>query len=492
MSFTASSSEDLESGHGTTWFSAQEQELENFCRTAPKVELHIHLDGCFDPHELWTYLEHNPELLHCFPVEKQLPWEQPSDSSPAKIRENVSKCTNALEYRRLCTCRRRYRKLRHDGENDTTRNKKHKSLQHQKKKSVVKGSLEDMLLCFEFFTPLVYNNFVLLEHLAYDFCQRQYEQNVIYTEVRYSPQLLASDPRQAHAAITKGLRRGCQELNNNHDNDNNNNGNAATMFVVNQILCAIDFAPDWAADVVGMAIEFRNDFPCAVVGIDIAAGEAHFSKESSTYYQAHYDMCQKAIQHDIPVTLHAGEVPESRDNVRKAIQHYGARRIGHGYAIAGDHETMDWIKARQDKYKIHFEACPTSSIETGGWIKTDWKDHPACILRKNDLSVSLSSDDPAVFNTSLTWQWRIALKKMGFTNMDLLEMTMDAMEASFAPLEQKERILKALQQQSAILLSKGEPNTSSSNHSNNDNVNINNVSKTELVSLDFRDRVYYD
>jgi len=55
----------------------------------------------------------------------------------------------------------------------------------------------------------VYNNFELLEHLAYDFIKRPHEQNVIYTEVRYSPHLLAKDPRKAHQSITKGLRRGC-------------------------------------------------------------------------------------------------------------------------------------------------------------------------------------------------------------------------------------------------------------------------------------------
>ncbi len=48
-----------------------------------------------------------------------------------------------------------------------------------------------MLNCFEVFLPLVRGNLQLIEQLSYDFCQRQWEQNVIYCEVRYSPHLLA-------------------------------------------------------------------------------------------------------------------------------------------------------------------------------------------------------------------------------------------------------------------------------------------------------------
>lgn len=326
MSFTESSSEDLEAG--TTWFSEDQQDMELFCRAVPKVELHIHLDGCFDPQDLWLHLEKNPELLHCFPVEKKLPWEK-DDAPPEKIRDSVSNCNTALDYRRLCTCRRRFRKLRHANE-------------RQKSIRKAKGSLEDMLLCFEFFTPLVYNNFGLLEHLACDFVRRQFEQNVVYTEVRYSPQLLAEDPRLAHKAVTKGLRRGCE------------------MFpecIVNQLLCGINFCPQWASDVIDMAIEFRNDFPCAIVGVDVAAGEDHFAPDSP-FHQDHLDMCRKAMEHGIPITLHAGEVPESKHNVPKAILKYGAKRIGHGYSTSADAETMALVKSKN----IHFEACPTSSV----------------------------------------------------------------------------------------------------------------------------------
>jgi adenosine deaminase len=414
MSFQASSSEDLDAG--PEWFGdgKDARRLEAFVQSIPKIELHVHLDGCFDPEELWEHLQKNPRLLHCFPVDRHLPWDSKPDAGPVRLREMVSTCTSSLDYRRLCTCRRRYRKLRHAEE---------------RKLSIkqVGGSLEDMLLCFEFFFPLVYDNFELLEHLAYDFVRRQREQNVIYTEVRYSPHLLASDPLKSYQAVTDGLRRGLKEC-------------PPGAVTINQILCGINFHPEWATDVVRMAQEFRSDFPCAVVGVDIAAGEDHFASQSP-FHQAHLEMCRSAIDFGINITLHAGETPDSAHNVATAIRKYGAKRIGHGYRIATQDDIMELAISRN----IHFEVCPTSSVETGGWIKTEWKDHPACVFRNKGVKVSLSSDDPAVFNTSLTWQFRIVLKKMEWRESDVLQSLMDAVDASFAPESEKERLRQQLQ-----------------------------------------------
>jgi adenosine deaminase len=280
-----------------------------------------------------------------------------------------------------------------------------------------------MLTCFEFFYPLVYDNLELLEFLALDFVERQFEQNVIYTEVRYSPHLLAKDPREAHVAITRGLRKGCEQY----------------KIKVNQILCAINFYPEWSQDIVDMAECFREDFPCGIVGIDVAAGEDHFT-EDSHLRQGHFDMCQKAKELGLNITIHAGETPDSARNVGLAIKEYGAKRIGHGYRIADHPEIMDLVKEQN----VHLEMCPTSSVETGGWKKTEWQAHPARVFRNSGISLSLSSDDPAVFNTSLTWQYRIALKKMGWEEEDIFEALEEGVNAAFLPEGEKANLLQTI------------------------------------------------
>ena len=90
-----------------------------------------------------------------------------------------------------------------------------------------------MIKCFEIFTPIVRGNLDAIEELARRFVEGQAKQNVIYTEVRYSPHLLAEggsfsgtekvDPRPVIAAVTRGLRAGCE----------------ACGVTVNQILCCI-------------------------------------------------------------------------------------------------------------------------------------------------------------------------------------------------------------------------------------------------------------
>jgi adenosine deaminase len=291
---------------------------ELFIREFPKIELHVHLDGSFDPDFLWRYTQDNPDLLACLPVSTDLPWDR---GQTLAVRDMVQKCQTQREFHQLCSCRGR-------------------------------RSLKAMLNCFEIFLPLVRRNLDLLEQLAFDFCKRQWEQNTIYTEVRYSPHLLAEsyhkdidkgdakmvDAEAVYQAITRGLRHGCNKF---------------PGIVVNQILCAITWRPDWAMPTVAMVHAHRNDFPCAAVGVDIAAGETHFDKENyPDLYEPHMDMIKEAVAKKIPITIHAGESTEhATDNVRRAVLEYQANRIGHGYGMVKNESIMQLVKEKN----VHVE-----------------------------------------------------------------------------------------------------------------------------------------
>jgi adenosine deaminase len=212
---------------------------ETFLRDLPKVELHVHLDGSFDPELLHSYLASSKKVYDRLPDNAHCPW----DDSTIPIRSAIEQCKSKEDLHSLCTCRG-------------------------------KRSLHEMIKCFEHFIPIVRGDLELIERLAYDFAKRQAMQNIIYTEVRYSPHVLAEggdytgdtkvEPGPVIDAITKGLRRGEKDYG----------------IKINQILCCIAWRPDFANDVVNLANERRNNFPCAVVGIDIAAGEEHFDKVS--------------------------------------------------------------------------------------------------------------------------------------------------------------------------------------------------------------------
>lgn len=298
---------------------------EMWIQNCPKVELHVHLDGSFDPSTLKAHLEQT-EDYSCLPKETILPWD-PNSSFP--VRKMVEECRNEEEFESLCTCRGKY-------------------------------SLYAMIQAFEIFIPIVRGKFELIERLAYDFVKRQADQNIIYTEVRYSPHLLApggtfhnsnnnsnntmetaivnADP--VVDAVTRGLRRGQSDY---------------PSTVVNQILCCISWRPDWADDVVRIAKERRNDEPCAVVGIDIAAGEEHFDSEQYPELHSPHWKAFQSVKNDLNVTLHAGEVVVGDGgcnknsgivNVNRAVTEYGATRIGHGYLIFNGVSFMRTMKEK--------------------------------------------------------------------------------------------------------------------------------------------------
>ncbi len=213
---------------------------------------------------------------------------------------------------------------------------------------------------------------------------------------------------------------------------------------VNQILCCIQWRPDWAMDVVQIARDRKDQFPCAVVGVDIAAGEEHFDENNfPDLFLPHYEAMKCAKEWGLNITLHAGEVG-SPDNIIKAINMYGASRIGHGYRIVDlDQDDNDFDIPKQ----IHFEVCPTSSIETGSSKKNNdsWTNHEISRMLKRGCNLSIHSDDPSVFATSLSWQYRISLGKMQLTRQQLKQTLLNAVSASFAPLTTKSKILKLIE-----------------------------------------------
>ena len=161
-------------------------ELEKFVRSIPKVELHVHFDGSFDFNLLHSYLTSSGNY-HCLPSTVTSPWDQ----SSRPIRTIVQECKDLNDFKNLCTCRG-------------------------------KRSLHAMFQCFQVFVPIVQDNLTLLEKLAHDFVQGQAQQNVIYTEVRYCPHLLAKDGSYGESesimdadpivdAVTRGLRSGEKE-----------------------------------------------------------------------------------------------------------------------------------------------------------------------------------------------------------------------------------------------------------------------------------------
>lgn len=117
--------------------------------------------------------------------------------------------------------------------------------------------------------------------------------------------------------------------------------------------------------------------------------------------------------------IHAGEVG-GPENIREAIEHLHAERIGHGIAAIRDPALMDLLAERQ----IPLEVCPASNICTGaldvltGEIGATLAQHPLPKLFRHGIPIVLSTDDPTMFHTTLTGEYENAWK-MGLNKTEL-------------------------------------------------------------------------
>jgi aminodeoxyfutalosine deaminase len=149
--------------------------------------------------------------------------------------------------------------------------------------------------------------------------------------------------------------------------------------------------------------------------------------------------------------IHAGEIggPES---VRDAVETLGVERIGHGIGVMRDERMMDFLAARG----IPLEVCPTSNLRTGalarqlGSASAGYAQHPLASLFRRGVPVTISSDDPAMFETTLTREYLHAYG-MGLAPSELLQIAEASFRHSFLSLGEKRAFLETFHSSAAAL-----------------------------------------
>lgn len=121
---------------------------------------------------------------------------------------------------------------------------------------------------------------------------------------------------------------------------------------------------------------------------------------------------------------HAGEAA-GPENVRAALTHLEAVRIGHGIRALEDPELVDELRDRG----THLEVCPTSNVRTK--VVPSLDEHPLAAMVAAGLNVSVNSDDPPMFGTTLTDELLVAARLLGQASVPTL--LRNAIDASFAP-----------------------------------------------------------
>jgi aminodeoxyfutalosine deaminase len=200
---------------------------------------------------------------------------------------------------------------------------------------------------------------------------------------------------------------------------------------VNWILDAVrQFGPDHAREVVGWASRYRSE---GVVAFGLGGDE----ERGPGFLFA--DIYREARDCGLHTLAHAGETtgPES---VREAVELLKVERIGHGLAAARDPEVMGLLRERG----IPLEGCPGSNVAIG--LVPEFRDYPLPTLLNAGVTMTLNSDDPALFGTSIGKEFTRAAAEFSLSATQAAGLCENAVRAAFLPEHEKEVLLRQIQQ----------------------------------------------
>lgn len=103
------------------------------------------------------------------------------------------------------------------------------------------------------------------------------------------------------------------------------------------------------------------------------------------------------------------------------------------------------LAALRDR-RIALEVCPTSNVATG--LVARFEDHPLPRFIESGLMVTLNSDDPAMFGTSLEQEFLRSAEAFSLTRQQIVGLCENAIRAAFLREEEKQRLLEELRRAS--------------------------------------------
>ncbi len=237
-------------------------------------------------------------------------------------------------------------------------------------------------------------------------------QNVLHAEVYVSVGVCLWR-KQDFASIFEGLERGRQR--------GERDFGVSLLWIFDAVR---QFGPAAAKDVFELAVRYRDR---SVVGIGIGGDELKAPPELFRETYAY------AEENGLRLTAHAGE-SAGPDSIWGALNLH-AERIGHGLTAAQDPELVEELAQRQ----VPIEICLTSNLRTG--CCKSLADHPLRQYFEHGMMLTLNSDDPAMFATSLNREYQLAQGHFEFTDEHLRELARNSFEASFLSAEKKLQFL---------------------------------------------------
>lgn len=195
------------------------------------------------------------------------------------------------------------------------------------------------------------------------------------------------------------------------------------------ITCIRHFGPEKAKPIALCAAETMGDF---ITGFGMAGAEMVGRPGDYSYA---FDMAREA---GLRLTCHAGEWG-GPDMVADTLRDLAPERIGHGVNAIHDLALVDRIA----EDGIVLEVCPGSNVFLGA--TGDWPKHPIRMLRERGVKVTVSTDDPPYFGTTMTREFEGLARAFDWTEDDFAELNRTALDAAFCDDATKDKIAKLLE-----------------------------------------------
>jgi adenosine deaminase len=195
------------------------------------------------------------------------------------------------------------------------------------------------------------------------------------------------------------------------------------------VTCIRHFGPDKARETARCAAKTAGDW---LVGFGMAGAEDAGTAGDFSYA---FDMARDA---GLRLTSHAGEWGGAQ-SIWDTLQDLNVERIGHGVHAINDPKLVDYLA----ETGIVLEVNPGSNVALG--VYPSLAEHPIAKLRDAGVKVTVSTDDPPFFNTTMTSEFEKLASVFGWGVDDFKQLNQTALEAAFCDAATKDLISKRLE-----------------------------------------------
>ena len=249
-----------------------------------------------------------------------------------------------------------------------------------------------------------------LELVAAEFARAQAAQNIIYSEAIFTAMIYIRNGMEP-TAMWSALRRGL-----------------AAAGPSTRIALVVDAIRDFGRAETDATLRVVEGADAPIVGLCLTGIEDTVPIEEFIEFR------DAGVRLGLGLEVHAGEMGPPA-SIAASLDVLHADRIGHGVAAIRDPALL----TRLVRDQVVLDVCPSSNV--GISMYPSLEAHPVTAFWQAGVNMTISSDDPAFFHTTLIDELRHLVRLAGLSRDDLAELQRRAARHAFAAQETKDALL---------------------------------------------------